>query len=817
MTNPLSPGFSSTLMPWMTNNYRQLETALNTLAIQADFENRRWAQKWFESFQFLIGNQNFRWSREYDYAIDSDFLSRGGVTGPDAQTNMTRVVVEALASSLFAQIGDLVFETRYDASSRGNRLKKLLEGMGLTYNERLDLEDTFDLASIILAIYAIMYYKVDWSPLAGQRFKRPKQQVVQVPRMSTRKEQDPVTGEQVTGPYPVLGPDGQPEMMDSWQNVVGPDGRPIWEWATNGDVDVRAMTPFEVNRDRTTSFNRIKWIHGVEVMDYDEFLSMIERDPGVIEENVMKVRPGVVAQNMRGMAMRHFMRAMFSTPGTINFTGQMGSTSMMTLRNKVLVIDHHDRPTEGSKYLPTPWLKEGRRCVTANGRLVAVSTPKYRVLGKATGWHPYEEARWLGIPPSSLATGPVTDTIAKNREINLTDTLHSLAVQRTAGAHVLVNELSGLDKEKLDGEPGKAHYVTGDPNQAIAFVSDRNPVNPATVRYREIQKDDIYQVSAALESERGEKSTGETSGYHARIREERSRKRISKAENSFYRATAGVYIKIFACVQQNAARLDPDVVARIIRSCDAEVTEGDVMDFLNGPIDFGVDVRLKYGSMRLRSHATEIADIQEAMANPVIAQRLMQDPGVVDSYLDFIGVKALRDLGSVHRESARRENARFYDLVNVRDPAALQAYLPDLPTVLWEHDDMVHLIEHIRDFVKNEEKYRRNPLLMRLHKIHCAWHEQNLKAKQDEQSPYLATQAPMMVQNAEQIAAAPKNVIQELTEFKTRKAQEAAAMMQQRPAGERDQAKADEEPAPAKQKAPSAKEAKNKGPGGAPK
>lgn len=770
-----APQFMSSLMPWTTNDFRELEVAINTLAMQADYENRRWAQKWFEAHQFVLGNQSFKWSRQFDFAIDTDFLKNGGDARRNAQTNMSRVVLESLASALYSQLGELVFETKYDATSRGTRLVKVLEAIAECYNERLAMHEELDLGSTTGTLYSKAYAKVWFDKRAGGRFRRPKQQPSKQPKMTTRQEVDPLTGESVTVAVPVLGPDGQPVMYDTFENVVGPDGKPIWEWAPAGDAELEFCTPFEVNRDGSAkTFKKSKWIQHIRVMDEDDFFEEFEGEPGIIEEEFRKIKGGVINANMRNMAFRHFLRAMYSSPPTLDFNGQMSMSTMLSLRNKVLVIEHYDRPSQGHKMRPKPWLKEGRRAITANGRLFLVSTPQYRTAGRADGWHPFLEFKWLGLPPSAQATGPMSDTVAKNREINLTDTLQSLSMQRSAGAHVLVNELSGLDKNKLTGEPGMTHYVTGDPSNAVHFAADKNPIPSAVVNYRQQQKEDIYEVSAALDGQRGERLPNEKSGYHARINEERERKRISKAEANWHNVVSGIYMKLFSCLQQNVVRFDQSVVARLVRSAEGEISEADVMDFLNGPLDFGVDAKVKWGSMRLKSHATQIADAQEMLANQVVAQRLITDPGVVDNLMDFMGITVLRDVTSVHRDRARRENARFYDLINVKNPQQLAQHIATMPVVLWQDDDMVHLIEHVRDFLTNEEKYLRNPALMRAWDVHFVHHEQNHKAKLAEQSPYVASQAQVMVNNAATVGAQPKNLMDELNAFRQQKLMQAA-------------------------------------------
>lgn len=779
MTSNLSMSYLTNVMPWMTNEYSQLESAVNGLAIQGDFQNRRWAQKWFENFQFILGNHYLKWSRQFDFAIDTDFLRTNVDAQKRSQTNISRIVLEALSSMIYSQLPDIHAEAKYDSSSRGARLAKTFESICECYNERLNLHEEFDIGSTMLVMFSKVFSKVSWNRAAGGTFQRKRQQMAKVPKFTTRKEADPVTGEPIVVPVPLMDPaTNQPIMIDAWQDVLDESGKPMLERVRTGDVEVDFLTPFEIQYDpMAKTLAKAKWIQQVRVMDYDDFMTEFYDQPGAIKENLDRVRGGAISAPVRHMAIRHFLRTVFAIPPVLDFTGQLNLTSLFLLRNKVLVVEHYDRPSEGHARRPTPFLAEGRRTILANGRIAVVSTPQYRI-NNTIGWHPFAEAKWLPLAPSNQSSGPMSDTVQKNRELNLTDSLMSLGLQRFGGPTLLINENAGIDKNKWTGEPGQSFYVSGDPQAAVAFAADKQPVPALAGQYRQQVKDDVYEVSAAQDSLRGERNIGATSGYQARIYEDRERRRTSKAMRNWESLVKQTYMKIGACLQQNAVKMDDQVVSRIMRTTDGEVTQADIYAFLNGPLDFGVDLVIKPDSMATKSKATKIADMQEAMANPLIAQYVAQDPGMVDAYLDFMEIEVLRtNINSVHRDRAKKENAIFLDMIPYRDPAMLsQAFGEDLPIVLWQDDDQAHLLEHARDFVKNYERYKQNPAVYRMLLIHQAWHEQNFKAKQDEQSPYLASTAAQMEQRAEQQAQQPKNLMEEIKKITEQRLQKAAMM-----------------------------------------
>lgn len=771
--------YSASPLPWTTNQYEELEQGLSNLYLQADLINRRWAQKWWENFQFVLGNQSLRWSRQFDFAMDTDFLTDGyREDNRGSQTNISRTVLESLAAMIYSNLPQLEFNARYDNSSRGTRLSKTVEKITECYNERLNLHDEFDFCSVLFVMYAKAYSKVSWNKLAGPTFKRPQQRPVQVPKMQIVLQPDPVTGEDVQVPVPVIDETtGQPVMFDSFEDVTDQFGNIVYEDVTTGDVAVEMLSPFEIVYDQMAkTFNKTKWIGQIRVMDYDDFMIEYADQPGVIQSEMNKVQGGFVQAPLKAMAIRHFLRTMFAIPPCLNDEGNVNLSSLYLLKNKVLVIEHYDRPSRGHAKNPTPWLAQGRRCVMANGRLVLVSTPQYR-LNTPSGWHPFSECKWLPLAPSIASSGPMSDTIQKNRELNLTDTLMSLSLQRTAGATVLVNDQSGLDKEKLTGIPGLSLYVSGDPSSAAYYLSDKNPLPNLTHQYRAQVKDDVYEVSGAQDSIRGERSVGATSGIQAEILQERERKRTSKASNNWESSLVkSTYEKILACLQQNAAVLDQSVIARIQRSAEGEISEGDVMAFLKGPMDFGVDVTLVSQSMQTKSKASKAMNMNDALRFPAVAQRLINDESVVDEYLDFLGIDTLRDESSYHRERAKKENSCFNDALNIKDPNVLATI--DLPLVIWQDIDMIHMIEHRKDVVKNYDKYMKNPALLKIAQLHYTKHEQNWKAKQDQQDPVVARYANLIYQRAEQSAQGEQDWMTRLKDFRARKLQEQMQAMQ---------------------------------------
>jgi len=778
------------IQPWQTNDFRELQSSINSLTNNADFANRRWAQKWFETFQFILGNQSLRWSKNYDFAVDSDNIAQDYSHDRRSQSNYSRVAVESLASMVYSQLPELYFNAKYDDSAATQRLTRLFEGLKTCYDERLQLHDEFDFASVAYVMYSLVYSKVSWNSVAGSRVRRPKQSVTQKPRMTSVIEIDPITGERRSVPVPLTNAEGEPVMMEAYEDMIGEDGNPIYEAVTTGDTVIDMLTPFEVLPDfAAKTFAKMKWIQQVRVMDYDDFMQEYYSQPGAITEVMDRIQGGMISGPAQNTATRHLMRTLYSSPPTMDSQGRSFASPYSFFKNKVFVVEHYDRPTEGHPLRPTPWLAEGRRVVMANGYLCAVSTPQYRT-NKLDGWHPFCQARWMPLAQVGQSSGPMADSIQKNREINLTDSLVSHAVQRDSASILLVNETLGLDKSKLTGEPGQVHYVSGDPSSAASYLRNGQPLPALVTQYRQQQKDDLYEISGAMESLRGQSSPGATSGYQARLYEERERKRMTKATNNWENFIANTYMKAFSCIQQNAVLMDPNVVSRIQRSTEGQVSTDDVLAFINGPMDFGVDVTVKAGSMRTKSVASKQADIAEAMSNPAVSQRVMEDPAMLDAYLDAMEIDTFRDMSSIHRERAKKENMWFFDALRM-GAAQLQSLMGSAPAVLEQDDDMQHYMEHVKEFIKNQDRYQRNPALFAAMLEHMENHKTCAAVKADKQHPLMMRVFPRLFAQTAGVAqgADLKNApLREIVDmFRTQKLKEAEAQALASQAGGQDQ------------------------------
>lgn len=747
-------------LPWNTRDIDQLGPAIMQYMEDHEPFFRRWAETWFTNFQFVYGNQSVKWSRRYGYAVDVDYLQRQPALNQRAQTNITRVVAEALCSFVYANLPEWSVDAANESSTRGKRFKKIVQNLLDAYMQRLCMNVELKSAAMIYAVYGAFGAQIDWDPIGGRLVEVPKFKRVQAPVFTDYNAPNPVLGDLLATPTQVLNAQGQPIMGQRWEPVLDQMGKQIIERFFAGDVRVDILTPFEYRRTvGSPGMHKTKTIDRLMLLDYDEFLDLYSNVPGKTKL-WNQVEPIYQNPAIYRLAMRHFMRMQFTTPPGLNELTNRPEVVFRSnmFRHKVLVVEHWDKPH------PVKW-PLGRRVVVCNGEATHVTVPSYST-GKMDGWHPFVEAQWLNVAPSSLSAGPLNDVVSKNRELNIMDSLQATMARRNFGSQLLLKTGSGLDPQRFTGEPGMVHVVP-DPFGA-RWLHDDMPVPPVLPEMRKGIKDDTYESSGAGDALRGERSPGAPSGYAQQIIREREESRLSNPRKTFESGVGGIGEKIFFCLKGNApGKLDDKVMGYLIRAAAGEYQPQDVIALMSQPVAMGVEITVDADSMHLRSKATLQATLADmAQNNPAVAQRLQTDPGVLDKFLDYFGAEQLRDKSSSHRDRAQRENDQFADMLRL-GPGA------EPPVVTLQDDDMIHLDEHDDFFVKNSDEVLKNPQFLTEFLTHRERHRIQSMEKQGQAMPGTAQQVPAMMQQASQTPAPGVTQIYQQT-----KMQEAAAAKQ---------------------------------------
>lgn len=757
--------------PWNQREVDELGPTIMRFMEDLEPFYRRWAETWYTNLQFVYGNQAVRWSRKYGYAVDVDFLSRHPVVNQRAQTNITRVVAEALASFVYANLPEWAVEAAEQSSIKGKRFKRIVQNLLDAYMQRLCMDVELKNAALIYSVFGAVAADVGWDPIGGRMLDIPQFKKTQAPVFTDWMKPNPILGSLLASADPVLGSNGQPLVGTRWEPVLDAQGKQVINQAFAGDVRCDILTPFEYRRAvGSHGMHKTKYVQRILLLDYDEYLDRYANVPGKTKY-WNQVQPIYSNDAVYRVAVRHFMRMQFVTPPGLNeLTNRPeGIYRSSMFRTKVLVVEHWDQPH------PIKWPR-GRRVVVCNGDATHITEPTYAT-GKMDGWHQMSEAQWLTICPSSLSTGPINDVVAKNRELNIADSLAATAMRRNFGSQLLIKTGTGIDPQRFTGEPGMIHMVPDPYN--IRWLHDDMPLPPVLAQLRQAIKDDVYETSGAGDALRGEKSAGAPSGYAQQIIREREEQRLATPRKTFEKFVASIGEKIFFSLVSNVVNLDDQVMGYLMRCAAGEYQVQDVISLVSNKVAMGVEVNVEADSMHLRSKATQQATMADmASQNPAVQQRLQGNPGVLDNFLEFFDAETLRDKSAAHRDRAQRENEQFADMLRL-GPNALQG---SEPVVILQDDDQIHLDEIDDFFVKNSDEIIRNPQMMTVILTHRERHRIQLMEKQGQVMPGTTQQVPAMMAQTGNTPAPPVTQIYQQTKMQEEQAQKAA--QGKKPAGQ---------------------------------
>lgn len=647
----------------------------------------KWAENWYMTMQYVFGQHNFRWSRRNGFAVDFDWLrqKRSPSSYVRAYTNIARIAVESLTAGLYSNMPAWDVDAIDNSATSGRRQKKIIGRLldGLFRNLQCDKDGAA--AAFVFAMFGQMAFESGWNPMSGRVIEQPRFLKTQSPTYLPWMAQNPIIqGGLIETLTPGLGPDGRPYMENDWEIARDAQGRQIIDRIFTGNPELNVLTPFEYRRAvGSGGMHKTRYVQIFRLMDYDKWLDIYGQVNGKTRF-WGDVSPVYAVSSVYQFALRFYMRMMYVTPPAGEEYGtRWGSTMTGGLKHKVLVIEHFDEPH------PLKW-PEGRRVIVANGACTHVTKPSYNT-AKLDGWHPLSEAQWMNAYPSSVASGPMQDLVKKNQELDVMDSFIATAMRRSLGGQYLIKIGSGIDPNRLVGEPGLAHEVT-DPF-GIRILHDELAIPPVVAQIREMQKQDAYDQSGALESQRGQPDAG-SSGYQTKLFEEREERRLAPARKAFNAAVAGAGEKLIYSLHKNVLRLDDALMGYMVANAAGEFTPSDVVSFLSTPINIGTQITVVENSMVFKSSASIKADLNQMAMNPAVQQRLASDAKTLDKFLKAFDMDDLRDRSAPQRDRAERENEAFLDMLRMGpDTQGLSR-----PVVIFEDDDDIHEDEHT-DFI----------------------------------------------------------------------------------------------------------------------
>lgn len=760
--------------PWNHTSPADLGPCITNFIDQHESYFRRWAESWFMTMMFVFGNHNYKWSRKMGFAVDFDAMRSGRRPQTSSYTNIARIAIEALVAGLYANIPSWDVDAMDSGAVTGRRQKKIMTGMLESFFNTLMMDKDVGAAAFVFAMFGQFSWESLWNPMAGRVIEVPRFIKQKQPAFSSYMAPNQATGGLIETPTMIQDTGGRPYLEDGWQRAKDQMGRDITDKIFTGNPGCSVLTPFEYRRAiGSVGMHKTRYTQIFRLLDYDKWLDVYGQMDGKTRF-FGDVEPVYNNSTIYNFALRFFMRMSTVTPPSEDDYGGRWGALMggASLKHKVLVVEHYDEPH------PLKW-PEGRRVVVANGACTHITKPQYNT-GKMDGWHPLSEAQWMNTYPSSVASGPMQDLVKKNIEVNAMDTFISMAMRRTLGGQYLVKVGSGIDPARLTGEPGMAHEVT-DP-YGIRILHDDMAIPPVVQQIRQMNMDDAYNQSGALEAQRGGTDDGAKSGYQAKINEEREEKRLSPARKTFRNALAGAGEKLISATHKNVIHLDEAMMGYMLANCAGEFTPEDVVSFLSKPMGLGVQVKIVEGSMSLKSKATKQATMQELAQGPA-AQRLGSDAKVLDKYLKEFDMDVLRDSSATHRDRAERENETFLDMMRLGfDMEGIVK-----PISIFEDDDQIHINEHTDFITKYWDLARANKSFLMEFYIHMETHRLQDEEKKAKLMPGTSLETGTMVQQA---SMTPRPSIQTIAiDSQNRKMQQAqnagqgAATTDPKPAG----------------------------------
>lgn len=758
-------------LPWCQDDPESLGQVTMQFIYDQEAFFRRWSQKWFENFQFVYGNHDMRWSKTWSTSGDRDFFrsERTRAINQKSQSNLARVVVEALSSFIFGNMPTWNASTAEESFHKGKRLADLCGKLLEAFGEQLVLQKDFSNAATIFATMGQVAARVDWDHRGGQLKGVPMYQKVRRPIYGDGMVDNSPFG-LLEVPHPILDDTGNPAEEETWEPVMGPDGRQVIEWKFTGGPKVSILSPLEYRREPGShGMHKTRYIQHIRLMDYDEYLYEFKNVEGV-QKAFKTLSPQTVTRDLLGFALRHFMRMYYTTPPNMRDESRRVESMLSgnLFRHKMLVIEHFDKPN-------IEMWPRGRRLVVVNGQCTHVAEPDYST-NKADGWHPFCEAQWLNVAPNSIATGPLNDVVEKNKELNVYESLFATAAKRTMGSHLLIRANSGLDADNFSGTPGEIHEVTSDPQGVAHWLNDAQPIPPAAVQMHERLESMVFMLSGAQDALRGERSKNVSSGYALRQLQEREQARLIPARNQFARfLIAPIGEKMLACIKHNVTKLDDATMGYLKRNAAGGFDTEDVVSFLSTPIEFGVDVKVDPDSLQAKSKGTQQANLMELATKGPAAQRVTNDAAVLDNFLEEFDANVLRDASAIHRDRAKKENEIFSDIVRLGPD---KAGIP-VPQILFEDDDDIHIAGHTEHVVQNASEFQKNPWAMQEMLIHMETHRLQKKEKMAEVPPGTTQNMPAMYAAASNLPPPhPQQLLAEKAQLDQANAQQQQAQQQ---------------------------------------
>lgn len=586
---------------------------------------------------------------------------------------------------------------------------KLAELVADTNYERLQELDNYDYALSCLITYGTVFKKDYWDTSYLSQ--------VQVPRMVSRPQVDPTTGQ----------PTGQTEEV---QQVDPNTGEYIFDTMPLGDVNTSVVEPFRICLDPlASSLHEARWIMEYSIRpltwikeNYDRPLPADPSQPPPLGEDGKPVPPeqesgytgeaaNVMPEQHLSTGMRRFFQMKTSSGVRGILSSGLGSSATsgdsMMIDEAAVVKEYYERPTKENP--------KGRLLVVANNKLLYGGPSPYS--GPEQGdWHPYSACRWEVVPARFWGKSPFDDATEIQKHINSIDSVVILNRKTMAIPQKMIPRGTMGVNDSWTGRPGQKVYVTIGSNGEKPETIPAAGLDGQVFQERQQKVEDIKAITGAVDILKGDRPDGVTAFSALNLLFEVGAGKLFPIADRFKRFIECSQRKQLQLVAQKFREPRPQFIQRLM-AMNKELTVDQIKDFLGKDLFDNCNVIIDPSSAVPKMKAAEQAKLMELAQSGVLN---LEDPANRSEFLQRMDILGFDSGYGKDAKRASYENDMLDQL----------AVTPNgnKPVVLDADNDDIHIQYH-QDRQK-EASFLELPFdVQQAYAAHIGQHEQKKQQK----------------------------------------------------------------------------------------
>ncbi len=441
--------------------------------------------------------------------------------------------------------------------------------------ERLRENQNYEYAASCLITYGTVFKKSYWDTSTLS--------MVKIPRMQPQPITDPMTG-QVTGTHDVP--------------VLDETGNPVFDELPLGDVNTEVVEPYRMAIDPlATDLHKARWVmeYSIQALDYIREIYSKEGEgyTGLIDE--------VKAEKELSLSLRRFYN-LKSSSGVRTGGFQPGGAGGDTMvENCAVLKEYWERPTQKNP--------KGRRVCVANG--VTLYSGPSNVEGNEQGdWHPYSDCRWELVPGRFWGKSPLDAVVEIQRQLNSIDSVIVLTRKTTAIPQKMIPKSCGVTPGMWNGRPG-LEIEYRDTGGAKPEIIPPSGVDAQVFAEREQRKDDIKNISGAIDILKGDRPPGVTAASALNLLYEVGTGKLFPILNRWASFVESDQKKQLKLVGKNYKEPRPDFI-KMLKAKNNELSEEEISNFIGMDLYDNYNVIVEAGSNVPKLQAAKQAALQES-------------------------------------------------------------------------------------------------------------------------------------------------------------------------------------------------------------